>query len=123
MEPVTAIVISIALGAAAKAGEAVVSELVGDAYAALKDLIKSRYPKVSLDQLEQAPESAKRRAVIEEDLANSGAAQDPELASAARKLGELIQQHRPDVARQNHRAGTRRPRRQCLGHTLPALCP
>jgi hypothetical protein len=38
--------------------------LVKDAYTALKDLIKNRYQKVSIEQLEQAPESKRRRAVV-----------------------------------------------------------
>jgi hypothetical protein len=64
----------------------------------LKDLVRSRYPKVSVDQLEQAPESKGRRSVVEEDLTKSGASQDAELLTAAHKLTELIQQQAPAVA-------------------------
>jgi hypothetical protein len=98
MEPISAIVLSLALGAGAIASKEVVSALVKDAYTALKDLIKNRYPKVPLDQLEQAPGSKNRRAVIEEDLTASGAGQDEELAAAARKLIELVQRHDPAAA-------------------------
>ncbi len=98
MEPISAIAISLALGAGAAAGTEVVKAVVKDAYDKLKALIRSRYPKVSLDQLEQAPESKSRRAVVEEDLTNAGAEKDPELAAAARKLTELIQQQAPGVA-------------------------
>lgn len=98
MEPISAIALSLALGAGAVAGEAVVSELVKDAYASLKNLIKSRYPKVSVEQLEQAPDSKNRRAVVEEDLTVAGAGQDAELASAAQMLIKLIEQHAPTAA-------------------------
>jgi hypothetical protein len=95
MEPISAIALSLALGAGAIAGKEAVSALVKDAYAALKDLIKNRYPKVSLEQLEQAPGSKSRRAVVEEDLTASNAGQDAGLVAAARKLIELVQQHAP----------------------------
>ncbi len=64
MEPISAIALSLALGAGALAGKEVVSAVVKDAYTALKDLIKKRYPKVSVDQLEEAPELKNRRAVV-----------------------------------------------------------
>jgi hypothetical protein len=99
MEPIGAIALSLALGAGSIAGKEVVSAVVKDAYAALRSLIKNRYPKVSIEQLEQAPESKNRRAVVEEDLTTSGAGQDAELVAAARKLTELIQQQAPGVAR------------------------
>ena len=51
MEPISAIALSLALGAGATAGKEVVGGLVKDAYAALKDRIKQHYPKVSVEQL------------------------------------------------------------------------
>jgi hypothetical protein len=98
MEPFSAIALSLALGAGAVAGKAVVSALVKNAYAALKDLIKKRYPKVSIEQLEEAPGSKSRRAVVEEDLTGSGAGSDSELVAAAHTLIELVQQHAPALA-------------------------
>ena len=98
MEPISAIALSLALGAGATAGKAVVGELVKDAYASLKNLIKNRYPKVSVDQLEGVPESKSRRAVVEEDLTASGAAKDTELAAAAHTLIKLIEQQAPAAA-------------------------
>src|SRR5437868_4288859 len=50
MEPISAIALSLAVGAGAIAGKEAVSAVVKDAYTALKDLIKSRYPKVSIGQ-------------------------------------------------------------------------
>jgi hypothetical protein len=98
MDPISAVALSLALGAGSIAGKEVVSALVKDAYDGLKSLIKRRYPKVSLESLEQVPDSRNRRAVIEEDLAASGAAQDSELLAAAQKLIELIRQHAPNAA-------------------------
>jgi hypothetical protein len=98
MEPISAIALSLALGAGAIAGKEVVSAVVKDAYAAMKDLIKNRYPKVSLEQLEQGPASEKRRAVVEEDLTAAGAGKDSELVAAARTLIGLVQQQAPAVA-------------------------
>ena len=98
MEPISAIAISLALGAGATAGKEIVSALVKDAYSTLKELIRARYPKVSVDQLEQAPESKNRRLVVEEDLAASGAGQDTALLDAAHSLMALIQQHAPGAA-------------------------
>jgi hypothetical protein len=45
MEPISAVVISLALGAGAIAGKEVVSSVVKDAYGKLKELLKSRYPR------------------------------------------------------------------------------
>jgi hypothetical protein len=98
MEPASTIALSLALGASATAGHEVVSDLIKDAYAAPKSLIKDKYPNVPVEQLEQAPESKARRAVVEEVLTLSGAEQDASLLAAAHKLTELIQQQAPGVA-------------------------
>ena len=98
METLSAIALSLALGAGATAGKEVVSAAVKDAYKSLKTLIMSRYPKVSIEQLERAPQSKSRRAVVEEDLAAAGAASDASLAAAARALVELVQQSVPTAA-------------------------
>ncbi len=97
MEPISAIVTALALGAAAGTKD-IATQLVKDAYAALKALFKSRYPKVSVEQLEQAPESKNRRGVVEEDLQSSNAGHDQELVEAARKLIELILREAPQSA-------------------------
>lgn len=97
MESISAVAFSLALGAGAIASKEVVSVMVKDAYAKLKELIRSRYPKVSLDYLEQAPESKSRRAVVEEDLIQAGAGQDAELLAGAQELAELIRRQAPGV--------------------------
>ena len=63
MEPVSAIVLSLALGAKAAAGKAVVAEIVKDAYAQVKGIITSRFSSVPLSIVEASPESSTRRAV------------------------------------------------------------
>ncbi len=83
MEPINAIALGLALGAGAVAGKEIVSALVEDASAGPKALIATRYPEVSLEQLDAAPQSKARRAVIEEELAASGAARDLDLVAAA----------------------------------------
>ena len=98
MEPISAIATSLALGAAAIVGKEVVSGAVKDGYAALKGLLKTRYPKVSVDHLEQAPDSKARRAGVEEELTAADATRDPEVVAAARTLIELIQQQAPSAA-------------------------
>ncbi len=97
MEPITAIVTALALGAATAAKD-VGSQAVKDAYEGLKALITSHYPKVSVVQLEQRPESKSRRGVVEEDLQANNAADDTELVMAARELIDLIQKHSPGAA-------------------------
>ena len=98
MEPVSAIVLGLALGAKAAAGQAIVSEIIKDGYAKVKGIISSRFSSVPLSILETAPESDTRRAVIAEDLTKLHAEQDTELVTAAKRLIELIQEHAPETA-------------------------
>ncbi|MFM7780665.1 MAG: hypothetical protein ACKPB8_18250 [Alphaproteobacteria bacterium] len=98
MDGIGATVLSLAMGAASIAGKDIVSSLVKDGYAQLKALILQRYPKASIDSLEQAPDSKARRAVLEEDLEKAGAAQDSELVALAKSLLEAIQEHAPAAA-------------------------
>jgi hypothetical protein len=98
MEPISAIVTSLVLGAGAIVGDELVRDAVKDAYDAVKRLILSRYPEVSVDALEQSPRSKARKAVVEEDLAKAGAGSDAELAAAAQKLIAAVQQYAPGAA-------------------------
>jgi hypothetical protein len=98
MELIASVALSLALGAGTIAGKEVVGALVKDACSAIRDLIKKRYPMVSVEQLEQAPVSKNRRAAVKEDLTNSGAGQDTELLAATLKLTELVRQQAPGVA-------------------------
>lgn len=98
MEPISAIALSLALGAAAVAGTELVKAVVKDGYDKLKGLIKSRYPGVSVELIEQAPDSKPRRDVVEQDLGKAGAASDAELVEVAQQLIELVRQQIPGAA-------------------------
>ncbi|MCH8876164.1 MAG: hypothetical protein IIA89_05000 [Chloroflexi bacterium] len=98
MDPITTMVVSaLALGAAAGL-KPTAEQAVKDAYAALKALIQRKYANVSLAQLEEAPESESRRAVVEEDLAKTNAGEDEELLRQAKELLDTIQTHAPEAA-------------------------
>ena len=97
MEPITAIVTALALGAAA-ALKPVAEQAIKDSYAALKALITRKYVQVSLDQLEANPSSKSRRGVVEEDLVAAQADHDPEVLQHAQALLEALQRQEPHTA-------------------------
>jgi hypothetical protein len=97
MEPITAIVTALALGAAAALKETT-AQAIKDAYASLKAIIQSKYSKVAVAQLEEAPESKAHRAVIEEGLTKASAEGDEELLRQAKQLLDMIQKHAPKTA-------------------------
>jgi hypothetical protein len=97
MEPISLIVTSLALGAAAGL-KPTVEQAIKDAYGGLKSLLQRKYAKVSVEQLEEAPESKARRAVIEEDLTKTGADKDEEVLRQAKILLDVIQAHAPETA-------------------------
>ncbi|MGV9679113.1 hypothetical protein ACWDSJ_27845 [Nocardia sp. NPDC003482] len=97
MDPVTAVVVSaIAAGAVAGAGDTA-AQAVKDAYAGLKALIARRYGGVDVSGVERKPESRSKQDSLAEDLADAGAAGDPELGSAAVAVLEAVQQHAPQA--------------------------
>jgi hypothetical protein len=97
MEPANRIASLLAVGAAARARDALGSA-AGDGYAALKELLRARYPGVEIDRLEERPDSKARRASVEEDLTTSGADRDSELLSLAQVVAATLQSVSPDVA-------------------------
>ena len=99
MEPVTAIVTALALGAAVSLQEKT-EQVIKDGYTTLKTLIMSKFPQLewSLIQLEQAPDSMARRAVVEEDLIREGAAHSTEILQEAKVFLDLIAQRAPNTA-------------------------
>jgi hypothetical protein len=99
MEPITAIVTALALGAAAVL-KVTTEQLIKDGYTALKTVIKSQFPQASasVDQLEHAPDSKARRAVVEEDLTKEDAGQSAEILQHAKALLDLIAQRAPQTA-------------------------
>ncbi|TBE49901.1 hypothetical protein ELH06_12370 [Rhizobium ruizarguesonis] len=97
MDPITAIVTALALGASTGIKD-VASQAVKEAYTGLRNLIKNRFPAVSLEQLEQMPSSENLRSVVEKDLHAANAQNDTELAAKAQALLELIEQVAPQAA-------------------------
>ncbi len=99
MEPITAIVTALALGAAAGL-KGTTEQLIKDGYTALKTLLTSKFPQASasVDQLERAPDSKARRAVVEEDLTKEGAGQSAEILQHAKALLDAIAQRAPQIA-------------------------
>lgn len=101
MDPVSAIVGALALGASVVLKTAT-EQAVKDAYAKLKALVQDRYASVSADlaQLERTPDSKSRRAVIEEGLQRDGAQNDAKLrdiAAQAQVLMSLIRNRTPEA--------------------------
>jgi hypothetical protein len=91
MEPISAIVTALALGAAAALKE-VSAQGVKDAYAGLKALIQRKYAQIPLAQLEAKPDSKARRDVVEEELTAAGAVHDEELLQQVKAMLDAVQQ-------------------------------
>jgi RIP homotypic interaction motif len=98
MEPVSLILAALATGASAGALEALgddVKDKVKAAYAKLHGLVKKRVagrPDAEL-ALERYPSAPKKwEAVLTDELTESGAAQDSDIAAAAKALMELMDQ-------------------------------
>ncbi|MFC8383773.1 hypothetical protein [Nocardia sp. NPDC057272] len=97
MDPVTAVVVSaIAAGALAGVGDTA-AQAVKDAYTRLKNLLSRKYSDVDVTALERKPESKSKKDSLAEDLADAGAAGDPELGTAAAAVLESVQQHAPQA--------------------------
>ena len=90
MEPATIITTALVLGAATGVGS-IAEQAVKDVYQSLKSLIRTRYPAVVIDRLEQKPDSERRQGVIEEDLADTDADQDTEILVKAKTILEAVQ--------------------------------
>jgi hypothetical protein len=97
MEPISAIVAAIAIGAAAALKE-VSAQSVKDAYAGLKALIQRKYTKISLAQLEDTPGSTIQRAAVEESLKKTDAEHDQELLLKVKEMMDAVRAHAPQTA-------------------------
>jgi hypothetical protein len=99
MEPITAIVTALALGAAAGL-KGTTEQLIKDGYTTLKTLLTSKFPQArsSIDQLEHAPDSKARRAVVEEDLTKEGVGYNTEILQQVKALLDVIAQRAPNTA-------------------------
>ena len=90
MDPITTAIVA----ALAKVGESA----IGDAYRALKGVIKKKFGDQSdvaeaVEGLEKRPDSAGRKATLQEELEAAGALQDPEVLRAADALLAKIQEY------------------------------
>jgi hypothetical protein len=67
---------------------------------AISSLIKRELPQTSssIDQLEHAPDSKARRAVVEEDLTKEGVGHNTEILQQAKALLDVIAQRAPNTA-------------------------
>jgi hypothetical protein len=99
VDQITAVATALALGAAAGLTDTA-KQAVKDGYLALKTLITSRFPSMgpSVDQLENAPGSGARRAVVEEDLASFDACADAAVLARAGELLSLVRRESPEAA-------------------------
>jgi hypothetical protein len=99
MEPITAIVTALALGAAAGL-KGTAEQLIKDGYTTLKTLITSKFPQASasVDQLEHTPDSQARRAVVEENLTKVGAGHSAEILEQAKALLDMITHRAPHTS-------------------------
>jgi hypothetical protein len=72
-------------------------DVIRDAYAALRAALQNKYGINSelteaVDKLEQKPDSKARQAMLQEEVAGSGAGQDQELLQLANELIEQLKQ-------------------------------
>lgn len=98
MDVIAGIASALALGAAAGFKETA-EQAVKEGYIALKNLITLKLPEIfpSLLQLEQAPKSKARRAVVVEELERVHASDDGEILELAEKLLRLVEQNAPGL--------------------------
>jgi hypothetical protein len=97
MDPVSIIVTALAAGAAAGLQQQA-SQVVKDAYAGLKGLIKRKYSTVNVEQLEQGPEVPQRREFAKFELSSTEAPKDEEVLREAQRLLDAVKNEAPGVA-------------------------
>jgi hypothetical protein len=97
MDPITIIVTALVAGAAAGL-KPTAEQVVKDAYEGIKTLIKRKYARVSVDNLEGDPASEARKSVVREDLEKAGAAGDAELLVKAQQVLDTVREHAPQAA-------------------------
>jgi hypothetical protein len=97
MDPITIIVTALVAGAAAGL-KPTAEQVVKDAYEGIKALIKRKYARVSVDNLEGDPASEARKSVVTEDLQKVKAGEDTELLVQAQKVLDAVREHAPEAA-------------------------
>jgi hypothetical protein len=99
MDPITAIVTALALGASEGLKPAA-TQAIKDLYSGLKSIIQHKYAAAnnSLEALEKMPESSNKRGSLQEDLATTNALQDEQLLQQAQALLTAIKDQVPQAA-------------------------
>lgn len=90
------LITALAAGAAA-ALQSTASQAISDGYNALKALIQRKFGDVEVDLLEKDPKSAKRRALLEEELEQAKVADDAEVMQQAKRLLDAVTQAKSEV--------------------------
>lgn len=96
MDPVTMITAAVAVGASDGVRETT-KKAITDAYATLRDWLKSKYGSVAaeVDGLEQEPDEELRRALLTKKLAAAGAGDDEQLRELAQTFLALVEEQAP----------------------------
>lgn len=97
MDPITIIVNALAAGAAAGL-KTTAKQVIKDAYVGIKALIQHKYGALSVETLEQKPDSKIKQASVKEDLIDAGADKDKELLDHAKFLLDAVKLHEPSTA-------------------------
>ncbi|HJU40862.1 MAG TPA: hypothetical protein VJ724_14925 [Tahibacter sp.] len=97
MDVIGLIATAIASGAAA-AVEPTTANIVKDAYAALKALIRHKWAHVSLEALERKPDSKAQRDAVEESLKEADAGRELEVVRQAKVVIEAVREHAAQAA-------------------------
>lgn len=94
MDAIGLILTAIIAGATA-AVEPTTTDLVKEAYAGLKSLIKRKWNHVAVEALERDPASKAQRIAVEETLQKSGAGTDLELLEKAKEVVAIVRERAP----------------------------
>lgn len=93
MDPITAAILAVAPALASD----LLTSAAKDAYEGVKALVRRKWGEKSaidtaIEAVEEKPESQGKAAVLQEEVAAVGAAQDPELLAAVQQLIEMLKQ-------------------------------
>jgi hypothetical protein len=99
MDPITIILTALVAGAGAGL-KPTAEQVVKDAYDGIKTLIKRKYARVSIENLEGDPASEARKSVVKEDLEKANAGDDPELLLRAKAVLDAVREHAASSARE-----------------------
>ena len=94
MDPITTAIVTALLDGVASGSTKVGQQAISDAYQAFKDLLKKKHEGKQLlkavEDLETKPDSAGRKATLQEEVTAAKADRDPEILEAAQTLVKLL---------------------------------